>query len=240
MDILPAIDLLEGQVVRLERGDYALQTTYSTDPAGVAGEFCKAGAKWIHVVDLDAARSGLPTNTPAVEAIRSAVNVRIELGGGARSEGAIDTMLSAGVTRVVVGSAALQDWAWFEQLLAKPNLAGRVALGLDAKGGRLAVDGWTKEVEATAVEIARRVRGWPLGAIVYTDIHRDGTLTGVNADATAELIAATDVPVIASGGVGSLDDVARCKEIGCAGVVIGKAYYEGKIDLVEALKLAGE
>ncbi|MFP4054381.1 MAG: 1-(5-phosphoribosyl)-5-[(5-phosphoribosylamino)methylideneamino] imidazole-4-carboxamide isomerase, partial [Phycisphaerae bacterium] len=204
MDILPAIDLRDGQVVRLERGDYSRQTTYSPDPVAIAESFVSDGAAWIHVVDLDAARSGVPTNTAAIRAILEAVDVNVEMGGGVRNEQAVDTMLEAGAARVVIGSAALKDWPWFESLLKRDDLAGRVALGLDARGGRLALHGWTEVVETTPLELARRVKGWPLGAIVYTDISRDGMLTGVNIDATADLVEATDVPIIASGGVGSL------------------------------------
>jgi len=235
VEILPAIDLLDGKVVRLERGDYDRRTTYSLDPAAVAHRLADAGVRWVHVVDLDAARTGRPTNTAAVADIRQAVDLRIELGGGARDVATIDAMLAMGVDRVVVGSAALRDWEWFEGLLDRGDLAGRLALGLDCRSGRLAVEGWTKELPATPVELARRVKGLPLGAIVYTDITRDGMMGGVNVEATAEVVAATDVAVIASGGVGSLDDVLACKRIGCAGVIVGKAWYEGKVDLCEAL-----
>jgi phosphoribosylformimino-5-aminoimidazole carboxamide ribotide isomerase len=190
------------------------------------------------MVDLDAARTGRATNTGAVRAVAAAVDARIELGGGARDEAAIEAMLELGAARVVVGSAALRDWAWFEDLAARGDLAGRLALGLDARGGRLAVHGWTEELASTAVEVAARVRGWPLGAIVYTDISRDGMLSGANVEATAEVIAVTDVPVIASGGVGSLEDVRLCRRIGCAGTIIGRAWYEGRIDLAGAIAAA--
>lgn len=238
MDILPAIDLRDGQVVRLAKGDYDRQTTYGDDPAAVARTFVEAGAGWIHMVDLDAARTGRRTNSSAVRAVVEAVDARVELGGGARDDAAVEAMLADGVARVVVGSAALRDWEWFERLLARADLAGRIALGLDARDGRLAADGWTEQLEATAVEIAARTRSWPLGAIVYTDIARDGMLTGVNLSATADVIAATDVGVIASGGVASLADVGGCKEIGCAGVIIGKAWYEGRIDLARACEMS--
>jgi phosphoribosylformimino-5-aminoimidazole carboxamide ribotide isomerase len=238
MEILPAIDLRGGKVVRLAQGDYDRQTTYADDPVSVAKAFVAAGARWIHVVDLDAARTGTPTNTASVAAVAAAVDARVQLGGGARDEAAIDAMLAGGVARVVVGSAALRDWAWFEGLLARADLAGRLALGLDARGGRVAAQGWTEQLATTAVELARRTRGRPLGAIVYTDISRDGMLGGVNVEATAEIVAATDVPVIASGGVGSLEDVRRCKAIGCAGAIVGRAYYEGAIDLAGAVRAA--
>lgn len=238
MEILPAIDLCEGKVVRLARGDYESQTVYCDDPVAIAEAFVQAGAKWIHVVDLDAARTGELKNFSLVGALCRAVDARIELGGGARDEGTIEVMLQTGVARAVVGSQALSDWPWFERLVARPDLVGRIALALDARGGRLAVHGWKNQTNLAAPQVARRTRGWPLGAIIYTDIDRDGMLEGVNFDATAELIASTDVPVIASGGVGSLEDVARCKQIGCAGVIIGRAYYEGRIDLKRAIELA--
>lgn len=238
MDILPAIDLRGGKVVRLTRGDYDCQTTYSQDPAAVARQFVAAGAAWIHMVDLDAAKSGLASNTAAIAAVRSAVGAKIELGGGARTTEAIEAMLAMGANRVVVGSAAMKNWLWFEGLLADKNMAGKLALGLDARDGLLAAHGWTEQTDLRAVDLARRVKGSGLGAIVYTDIARDGMLAGVNIDATAELVAATDVGVIASGGVSSLDDIRQCRQIGCAGAIIGKAWYEGKIDLAQAVALA--
>ena len=240
MDILPAIDLLEGKVVRLVRGDYTRQTIYSDDPPGTAAALVEAGAKWIHVVDLDAARSSQPSNTAAIRAIRKAVNVRVQLGGGMRNTAIIEATLAETADRVVVGSAALKDWPWFEQLLEKDGLAGKIVLGLDARSGSLAAEGWTEQLQITPLELARRTSGWPLAAIVYTDITRDGMLTGPNIEATAELIAATDVPVIGSGGLSSLGDVLQCKAIGCAGVIIGRAYYEGKIDLAQACRLGRE
>ena len=237
MKILPAIDLCDGKVVRLERGDYDLQTTYGDDPAAIARVFADAGAEWIHIVDLDAAKSGRPTNTTAIAAIRDAVDIRLELGGGMRDEQTLRLALDAGVDRVIVGSAALKDLQWFEQLVAADDLSGRVVLGLDAREGMLAADGWTTQTECTALEVAQRASDWPLAGIVYTDIARDGMLAGVNITATAELISVTDVPVIASGGVASLDHLLACKEIGCWGAIVGKAWYEGLIDLERACKL---
>jgi len=237
MKILPAIDLRDGKVVRLERGDYDLQTTYGEDPAAIANVFADAGAEWIHIVDLDAARSGRPTNTAAIAAIREAVDIHLELGGGMRDEHTVRSALDAGVDRVIVGSAALRDLQWFEQLVGADDLAGRIVLGLDAREGMLAADGWTTQTECTAVEVAQRAADWPLAGIVYTDIARDGMLTGVNIAATAELISVTAVPVIASGGVASLDHLLACKEIGCWGAIVGKAWYEGLIDLERACRL---
>ncbi|MBI5725683.1 MAG: 1-(5-phosphoribosyl)-5-[(5-phosphoribosylamino)methylideneamino]imidazole-4-carboxamide isomerase [Planctomycetes bacterium] len=240
MEIYPAIDLREGKVVRLARGDYDRQTTYSDDPAAVARSFRQAGAGWVHVVDLDAARTGKPANTDAVKKIIAAADIKVQLGGGARSDEAVEAMLAAGVRRVVVGSAAITDWKWFEKLAARPELAGRLALGLDARDGKLAVKGWTQKVDLTAHELACRVRGWPLGAIIYTDISRDGMLGGINVRATARLVGATDVPIIASGGASSMADLEACRKAGCAGAIVGKALYEGKIDLAEAIRKTRE
>jgi phosphoribosylformimino-5-aminoimidazole carboxamide ribotide isomerase len=244
MEILPAIDLLGAQIVRLSQGDYDRRKEYSSVPGSVARELISAGAKWIHVVDLDAARSGKCTNLNEIRTIREIAREagsKIELGGGARDKKTIVFMQHELADRVVVGSAALKNWKWFEGLLDDSEVPNQgLALGLDARQGRLAIHGWREELAETPIELARRVRQSGLNAIVYTDISRDGMLTGLNIEATAELIAATDVPVIASGGVAGLKDIARCKEIGCAGVIIGKAWYEGKVDLAEAFALAAE
>lgn len=235
MYILPSIDLRAAKVVRLARGDYDAQTVYSDDPVAVASQFAQAGAQWMHVVDLDAAKTGQRVNAASVEAIRNAVDLKIELGGGARDERTIRAMLEGGISRVVVGSAALADWQWFEGLLGDVDLAGKLALGLDARNGRLAAEGWTTQTDLLATDLAGRVCGSDLAAIVYTDIDRDGMLTGVNIEMTERLVSATDVPIIASGGVGSIADIRLCRSIGCRGAIIGRAYYEGKIDLAQAI-----
>ncbi len=235
MEILPAIDIRGGRVVRLARGDYDAQTVYSDDPVSVAKDFVAAGAKWIHMVDLDAALSGEVTNAASVKAVADAVDAKIELGGGARDQAAITAMLENGASRVVVGSAAVKNFEWFAQLLTDDSLAGKLALGLDARDGKLAAQGWTEQLETTAVELARRVSGSKLGAIVYTDIARDGMLTGVNIDATKQMVQATDVPIIASGGVAGIEDIRQCRLAGCAGAIVGKAYYEGRINLSDAI-----
>ena len=239
MIVLPSIDLRDGKVVRLTRGDYDRQTVYGDDPVAVAEQFVKAGAEWIHIVDLDAAKAGKPANTEKIQAVRQASRAKIELGGGARDEAAIRSMLDSGIDRVVVGSAALTDWSWFEGLLAEADLARQMALGLDARDGKLAVHGWLDQIDATPLEVAGRVTGSGLAAIVYTDIGQDGTLAGVNIESTERLVSATDVPIIASGGVGSIADVRSCRQIGCSGIIIGKAYYEGRLDLAEAIAEAG-
>ncbi|MEI7836996.1 MAG: 1-(5-phosphoribosyl)-5-[(5-phosphoribosylamino)methylideneamino]imidazole-4-carboxamide isomerase [Planctomycetota bacterium] len=242
MEILPAIDLREGKVVRLARGDYAAQTTYSDDPVAVARQFVSAGTRWIHMVDLDAARTGQSGNTDVIRSVASAVaaeGVKIQCGGGLRSTQAVLAMLPV-AARLVIGSAAMKDWAWFEALLGDGRIPNdRLALGLDARDGRLAAEGWTEQLDLQAIDLARRVRGSGLGAIIYTDIARDGMLTGVNVGATAAMVEATDVPVIASGGVASLADITACRLAGCTGVIVGKAWYEGRIDLAEACRIAG-
>jgi len=238
MYILPSIDLRNGKVVRLERGQFNSQTVYGDDPVAVARQFINSGVEWIHMVDLDAAKTGQRTNAPAVRSVREAVSAKVQLGGGARSETIIRSMLDDGIDRVVVGSAALKDWKWFENVIADADLAGRIALGLDARAGKLAIHGWVEEIGTTVLDVARRVSGSSLGAIVFTDITRDGMMAGVNADMTERLVSGTDVPIIASGGVGSIEDVRLARSIGCSGVIIGRAYYEGKIDLEEAIATA--
>ncbi len=236
MELFPAIDLLDGQVVRLSQGEYDQKTTYSADPLEVAEQFVTAGASWVHIVDLDAARTGQPTNHEPIRRIAEQTELYIELGGGARNTDTIRQMLDELADRVVVGSAALKDWPWFESLLYDESIDNnRLALGLDARDGQLAIHGWTEVLADTPVDLARRVNSSGLGAIVYTDISRDGMMTGVNLEATRAVIDATDVPVSASGGIGKLEEILRCREIGCAGVVLGRALYEGKVDLTEAI-----
>ncbi len=238
MEVLPAIDLRAGAVVRLSQGDYDRQTVYAENPLGVAEEFVSAGARWIHVVDLDAARTGRRANAPAIAALCRKTPARVQLGGGIRDDQAVDEAMELGVARVVVASAALKKWRWFERLVRRDELAGKVVLALDARGGKLAVEGWREEAPLTVLEVAERAKGLPLAAVAYTDIERDGMLTGPDLETTAEIIETTHLPVIASGGMSSLEDVDRCKQAGCWGVVIGRAYYEGRIDLGAACRLA--
>ncbi len=238
MEVLPAIDLRDGKVVRLAQGDYDRQTVYSTDPVEVARTFVSAGARWIHVVDLDAARTGRRGNAEAIGAVCREVSAQVELGGGIRDDESAAAALKLGVARVVIGSAALRDWEWFAQLCGRKELAGKVALALDARKGRLAAQGWTQRAELTVPELATRAAELPLAAVIYTDIERDGMLTGPDLDTTAKLIADTGKPVIASGGVRGLEDVSACRDTGCAGVIVGRAYYEGRLDLAAACRLA--
>lgn len=238
MHLFPAIDLRGGRVVRLLRGDYDAQTTYGDDPLDQARQFADAGCTWLHVVDLDGARTGRMTHLPQIEAICRETSLEVEVGGGVRSEGVIDGLLRAGVERVVLGTAALRNFAWFESLMGNPTYRGRLVLGLDAKRGKLAVSGWEQTIdELTPVDLARRVSDWPLAAIVYTDIATDGTLEGPSTDATRTLAEATHVPVVASGGVGTLDHLRELRPLPIQGVIVGRALYEGAFSVKQALKV---
>jgi phosphoribosylformimino-5-aminoimidazole carboxamide ribotide isomerase len=236
VQILPAIDLRDGRCVRLQQGDYARETVFGADPAAMAQRWVEQGAAYLHVVDLDGARAGRPVNGASVRAIVSAARVPCQLGGGIRSEADVEEALSWGVARVILGTRALQDPAWCESVCRR--FAGRVALGIDARDGMVATQGWLATSACKAIDLARQCAGWPLAAIVYTDISRDGMLQGPNVEATAEIAAAVPVPVIASGGVSTLDDVARLAGRGLAGCIVGRALYEGRLDLTAAIELA--
>jgi phosphoribosylformimino-5-aminoimidazole carboxamide ribotide isomerase len=234
--ILPAIDLRGGQCVRLRQGDYAQETVFGDDPAAMARRWVDQGAAYLHLVDLDGARQGRPVNGDSVRRIVRAAGVPCQVGGGVRTEEHLEEVLGWGVTRAIIGTRALQDPDWCEAVCRR--FPGRVALGIDARKGRVATEGWLSDSETSALELARRCAGWPLAAIIYTDINRDGMLRGPNVEATAELAAAVSVPVIASGGVTTLDDVARLARHAIHGCVIGRALYEGRLDLAAAITLA--
>ncbi|MBI1371863.1 MAG: 1-(5-phosphoribosyl)-5-[(5-phosphoribosylamino)methylideneamino]imidazole-4-carboxamide isomerase [Phycisphaera sp.] len=234
MYLFPAIDLRGGKVVRLLRGDYDQQTTYGDDPVEQAKVFADAGASWLHVVDLDGARSGRPEHLDAVTRICHATNLRVEIGGGVRDNDTIQQYLDAGVHRVILGTAALQNMAWFERA-AHGAFVDRLVLGLDARKGKLAIAGWEQTLELTAVEVARRVTDWPLAAIVYTDIATDGTLAGPNVEATREIAEATRVPVVASGGVGTLEHLRDLRPLPIQGSIVGRALYDGAMTIDDAL-----
>jgi phosphoribosylformimino-5-aminoimidazole carboxamide ribotide isomerase len=236
MHLFPAIDLRGGKVVRLLRGDYDQQTTYGSDPLSQARAFADAGATWLHVVDLDGARSGHVQHLEQIEAICRGTSLKVEVGGGVRDEGTIDRLLKAGVTRVILGTAALENWTWFEGLMGNPTYRGRLVLGLDAKNDRLAVSGWEKTTAATPLDIARKVTDWPLAAIVYTDIATDGTLAGPNIDATRRIAQATHVPIVASGGVGTLDHLRALRTLPIQGAIVGRALYEGAFTPAQAVE----
>ena len=236
MLILPAIDLRGGQCVRLRQGDYAQETVFGDDPAAMARRWVDCGATYLHLVDLDGARDGQPVNGDSVRRIVKASGVPCQIGGGLRNEEHIAEALSWGVERVILGTRALLDPAWCEGVCRR--FPGRVCLGIDARQGRVAIQGWQKDSEQSALELARHCANWPLAAIIYTDIGKDGMLEGPNVEATAELAAAVSVPVIASGGVTTLDDVSRLARRRLAGCIIGRALYEGRLDLAAAIALA--
>ncbi len=235
MHLFPAIDLRGGKVVRLTQGDYDRQTTYGDDPLDQARRFEDAGATWLHVVDLDGARSGVMEHLPQIQRICEGTNLQVEVGGGVRTEGAISQLLAAGVTRVILGTAALRNWGWFESLMGNPTYRGRLVLGLDARKGKLAVSGWEETTEADAVEIAAKVSDWPVAAIVYTDIATDGTMQGPNVESTRHMAEATHTPIVASGGVGTLDHLRALRELPIQGAIVGRALYEDAFTVEEAI-----
>lgn len=235
MHLFPAIDLRGGQVVRLLKGEYAQQTTYGDDPLAQAKVFADAGATWLHVVDLDGARSGEPEHLDVIESICRSTGLRVEVGGGIRTEQTIRQYLGAGVNRVILGTAALQNWNWFDELAHTEALADKLVLGLDARKGKLAIAGWEQQLELTALEVARRVSDWPLAAIVFTDIATDGTLAGPNVESTREIAEATRIPVVSSGGVGHLDHLRVLRDLPIQGAIVGRAFYEGTMSIDQAL-----
>jgi len=232
--VLPAIDLRGGRCVRLRQGDYQQETVFGTEPAAMARRWVEDGASWLHLVDLDGAREGRPVNGASVRAIVQAAGVPCQLGGGLRSEAHIEEALGWGIRRVILGTRALEDPAWLE--LVARRYPGRVVLGLDARDGLVATDGWLKASGRKALDVARECGDWPLAALVYTDISRDGMMDGPNLEGLAEMARATPLPVIASGGVSRAEDVHRLARLGLAGCIIGRALYEGTINLGDLLR----
>jgi phosphoribosylformimino-5-aminoimidazole carboxamide ribotide isomerase len=237
MILYPAIDLKDGQCVRLLRGEMSAATVFSDDPAAQARAFEDAGCRWIHLVDLNGAFEGRPVNGQAVEAILAAVSVPVQLGGGIRSMETVELWLAKGVARVILGTAALRD-PDLVRAAAKAH-PGRIAVGIDARGGRVAVEGWAETSEVDAVDLARRFEDAGVAAIIHTDIDRDGAMQGPNVEATAELARAVSIPVIASGGVSSMKDLHALKACGAPldGVISGRALYDGRLDPAEATRL---
>ena len=238
MILFPAIDLKNGLAVRLEQGDMARVTVFNRDPAEQARIFAAQGFQYLHLVDLDGAVAGRPMNAAAVERILAAVQIPVQLGGGIRDRATIEAWLGKGVTRVIIGTAAVRDPALVKE--AAGAFPGRIVVGLDARDGKVAVDGWAATSELSAFELARRFEDAGVAAIVYTDVARDGMLKGLNLDATIALADAVSIPVIASGGFASIDDVralltARAQKL--AGAIVGRALYDGRLDAAEALNL---
>ena len=241
MIIFPAIDLKDGQCVRLKQGVMADATVFNADPAAQARAFETQGFKWLHCVDLNGAFAGASANGDAIKSIRAAIKLPIQLGGGIRDMAAVEGWLAAGITRVILGTAALTNPEFVKEAARK--FPGRIVVGADAKGGKIATEGWAEVSELTPVELGRRFENAGVAAILFTDIDGDGLLKGVNVAATAALARALSIPVIASGGVGSIADIDALLAAGVAnieGVVVGRALYDGRIDPAEALARAAE
>jgi phosphoribosylformimino-5-aminoimidazole carboxamide ribotide isomerase len=238
MQVIPAIDLRGGFCVRLRQGDFGQETVYGYDPAEMAALWETEGADRLHLVDLDAAKTGRPVNVAAVRAILGRVKLPCQLGGGVRDEETIAAWLAAGVDRVIVGTQALKDPEWFRVMAEK--YPGRLVLGLDARDGMVATDGWLDVSSVEAATLAGQFDDLPLAAVVYTDIARDGMLTGPNLAATESLARRLKTPVIASGGVGTLEDVERLAALPVVACIVGRALYEGRFRLREAREKAGD
>jgi len=234
--LFPAIDLKDGQAVRLKLGDMAQATVFNTDPAAQARTFEAQGFRYLHVVDLDGAFAGESRNGTAVEAILRAVKMPVQLGGGIRTLAHIEAWLSKGLSRVILGTVALRDPELVK--IAAKRFPGKIAVGIDARGGKVAVEGWAETSELDAIEMARRFEGAGVAAIIYTDIDRDGVLAGINWTGTLALARAVTIPVIASGGLASMDDIERLSRPECQileGAISGRALYDGRIDPAKAL-----
>ena len=238
MILFPAIDLKDGQCVRLKLGDMDEATVYNTDPAAQARSFEEQGFEWLHVVDLNGAFAGASVNGDAVEAILKATKNPVQLGGGIRTLGHIEAWLEKGLSRVILGTVAVRDPDLVKE--ACRAFPGRIAVGIDARGGKVAVEGWAETSDLSAIDLACRFEGAGVAAIIYTDIDRDGVLTGINWESTIELADAVSIPVIASGGLASIADIVRMTMPDAAkleGAISGRALYDGRIDPAEALKL---
>jgi phosphoribosylformimino-5-aminoimidazole carboxamide ribotide isomerase len=241
MLIIPAIDIRGGKCVRLFQGDYAKETIYGDDPAAMAERWIDQGAKFLHLVDLDGAREGVPLNKQTIQTIVDRSSVPVEVGGGIRDFIAVDDYLSRGVRRVILGTAAFSDPCFLEEACAR--WPGRVAVDIAAKKGKAVISGWVKETEVWAVELAKRCEELGASAIIYTDVLRDGAQKGVNLQATREVARALKIPLIASGGVATIEDIAALKPLekeGVSAVIVGRALYAGTLNLSEAIVLAEE
>jgi len=237
--VIPAIDLKDGQCVRLKQGKFDHVTVFGDDPPAIARRWESLGAEWLHVVDLDGAVGRSPKNRGAIKSVINSVKVPVQVGGGIRNMDTIDEYIEMGVSRVILGTVALKNPDLVEE--ASEKYPGQIALGIDAKDGKVAVEGWTEVTHRTPIEIAGSFEHLPLAAIIYTDIHRDGMQSGVNIEGTRALAEATKIPVIASGGVSTIDDIRALlplEPVGVVGVITGRAIYTGSLDLAEAVALA--
>lgn len=240
MNVIPAIDLLEGRCVRLYQGDYERSQIFNDNPVEVAKQWVDQGASRLHVVDLDGAKVGQPVNTKAIEAIVQAVAVPVQVGGGLRDRMGVTQLLDTGVQQVILGTAAVEDHPLVKQLCEE--FPGQIIVGIDARQGWVATKGWLETTEVTATELAQQMAQLGAAAIIYTDIHRDGTLTGPNLDALRELAGRISIPIIASGGVSSITDLLSLlalEPLGVTGVIVGRALYTGAVSLKEAIQAIG-
>jgi len=236
MYIIPAIDLRDGKCVRLIQGQYDRQINYDNDPVEQARAFSSAGAQWLHIVDLDGAKIGRPVNTATISAIAELGILNIEIGGGLRDETSIQQLLDMGAKRVIIGTKAVNDFEWFSEMAEK--FSGKIALGLDAKGSKVATHGWTQDSSQTVLEFAAEAAKLPLAAIIYTDISKDGMMTGPNFERTKALVEAVNVPVIASGGVNTIEDIKQLAQFNPEAAIIGRSLYEGTLKLADAIQAA--
>lgn len=237
MEIIPAVDIRGGRCVRLYQGDYQQETVFNDDPVAAALAWCSQGARWLHIVDLDGAVAGEPKNTDVVRQITTETNLLIELGGGIRQEKAAEDLLRQGVSRIVLGTAAIEDRELVTRLCQRFGQA--VAVGLDGRGGNIAIRGWQKNTVCDVLQLSHEMVTAGAGRFIYTDIRRDGTLAGPNFRMIERLIAETDVPIIVAGGISRLDHLQRISELGAEGAIIGKALYTGDINLGEAITRFG-
>ncbi|HIJ53554.1 MAG TPA: 1-(5-phosphoribosyl)-5-[(5-phosphoribosylamino)methylideneamino]imidazole-4-carboxamide isomerase [Planctomycetes bacterium] len=234
MFIIPAIDLRDGKCVRLIQGQYNHQINYEDDPVKQAQEFSLAGAQWLHIVDLDGARVGRPVNTDTISVIAALEQFKIEVGGGIRDEASIKQLLDIGVERVIIGTKAVSDFGWFAECAEK--FSDKIVLGLDARGPKVATHGWTQDSATDLLEFAAEAAKLPLAAIIYTDITKDGMMTGPNFERTKALVQAVDVGVVASGGVSEISDIKKLAELGAEAAIIGRSLYEGTLNLSDAIE----
>lgn len=237
MQIWPAIDICGGKCVRLRQGDFARETVFGDDPLAMARRWVTAGATRLHLVDLDGARDGQGTNHELIQQIANQSGVPCQLGGGIRDEGTIQKLLDSGLTQLVIGTRALKEPEWFRSVCQQ--FPGRLAIGVDARDGLVATDGWLETSQMDAVELARTMRDLPVAAIIYTDIARDGMMQGPNLVAMSDMNQATTIPVIASGGVTTIEDVQKLAELELSGCIIGRALYEGTLNLSDAITASG-
>ena len=238
MILFPAIDLKNGEAVRLQQGDMNRVTVFNKNPAAQAREFAAQGFEWLHLVDLDGAFAGKPVNAEAVAAILQSVKMPVQLGGGIRDIATVERWLAAGISRVIIGTAAVRDPAFVKE--AAKKFPGKVAVGIDARGGKVAVSGWAEETQMQTAELAKLFEGAGVSAIIYTDVERDGMLQGLNLASTIALAEVVSIPVIASGGLASLDDIKKLIEPRArklAGAIAGRALYDGRLDPKSALEL---